>query len=226
MMHELTGQERISRILKNEPVDRIGIFESFWGDTLKKWQEEGHISEQEDLADHFNLDMACAPWFNMKAQVDFVNEVIEEDEETILERDGNGAILRRHKLHMTTPEHVDFLVKDRAAWDEYIKPRLKPTRDRIDFAAYRKLKKQAHAAKRFFFQPAVNVFEMMHPVCGHEYMLMGMALDPDWIKDMVETYSELLVDLMQILFAEEGIPDGIWYFEDMGFKEHPFISLG
>jgi uroporphyrinogen decarboxylase len=31
--------------------------------------------------------------------------------------------------------------------------------------------------------------------------------------------------LQEILFAEEGYPDGIWYYEDMGFKERPFMSL-
>ena len=67
-------------------------------------------------------------------------------------------------------------------------------------------------------------FELMHPVCGHEYMLMGMALDPDWVKDMVNTYAQLTVDLQEILFAEEGKPDGIWFYEDMGFKERPFMS--
>ena len=56
-MKELTGKERISRIIKHEPVDRIGLFEGFWGDTLAKWQSEGHIKENEDLADHFDFDM-------------------------------------------------------------------------------------------------------------------------------------------------------------------------
>jgi len=55
-------------------------------------------------------------------------------------------------------------------------------------------------------------------------MLMGMAMDPDWVKDMVMTYANLLVALMEILFAEEGKPDGIWFYEDMGFKERPFMS--
>jgi uroporphyrinogen decarboxylase len=224
-MKELTGKERISRILKREPVDRIGLFEHFWGDTLKKWQSEGHISENEDLADHFNFDMASSNWFDMKAHVGFVNEVIEEDDETILERDGNGAVLRRHKLHNATPEHVDFLVKDRAAWEEHIKPLLKPTRDRIDFEKYRELKRKADNKGRFFVQAGVNVFELMHPVCGHEHMLMGMGLDPEWINDMVDTYSNLIVSLMAILFAEEGKPDGIWFYEDMGFKGRPFMSL-
>jgi len=224
-MKELTGLERISRILKREPVDRIGLFEHFWGDTLKKWQTEGHIKEDEDLADHFNFDMQGSPWFNVCAQVEFVNEVIEETEETILERDGNGAILRRHKLHNATPEHVDFLVKDRSAWEEHIKPRLKATRDRINFEAYREQKRKAAEKERFYFQAGVNVFEQMHPVCGHEYMLMGMGLDPDWVKDMVDTYSDLTVNLMETLFAEEGKPDGIWFYEDMGFKGRPFMSL-
>ena len=70
----------------------------------------------------------------------------------------------------------------------------------------------------------VNVFESIHPVCGHEYMLMGMALDPDWVIDMATTYAELTVQLQQMLFEQEGYPDGIWYYEDMGFKERPFMS--
>jgi uroporphyrinogen decarboxylase len=55
-------------------------------------------------------------------------------------------------------------------------------------------------------------------------MLMGMALDPDWIKDMTDTLSNLNIRLMKILFAECGKPDGIWFYEDMGFKERPFMS--
>lgn len=55
-------------------------------------------------------------------------------------------------------------------------------------------------------------------------MLMGMALDPDWVKDMVQTFSDFTIMHQQVLFEEEGIPDFIWYFEDMGFKERPFMS--
>ncbi|MDF1514240.1 MAG: uroporphyrinogen decarboxylase family protein, partial [Anaerolineae bacterium] len=38
------------------------------------------------------------------------------------------------------------------------------------------------------------------------------------------TYAQLTVDLQEILFSEEGWPDGIWYYEDMGYKQHPFMS--
>lgn len=162
--------------------------------------------------------------FNMVADLDFEPVVVEETEETILRLDGNGALLRTHKLHSSTPEHVDFMVKERKAWEEKIKPLLKPDRRRIDFKGYREKKKKCKENQRFFCWSGVNVFELMHPVCGHEHMLVGMALDPDWIKDMVQTYSDLTIALQEILFAEEGKPDGIFYYEDMGFKGRPFMS--
>ena len=66
----------------------------------------------------------------------------------------------------------------------------------------------------------------MKNVAGHEHMLVGMALDPDWVKDMVMTYSEMFVEMQKMLFEAEGYPDGIWYYEDMGFKQRPFMSPG
>ncbi len=223
-MDAMTGRERIANIMTRKPVDRIGIFEHFWGDTLSHWQSQGHIAQEENLNDHFGFDLQGFWPLNSVAKLDFEPEIIEENEETVLTRDGNGALLRRSKTHDATPEHVDFLVRDRAGWEEHVKPYLKPERRRINFEGYREAKAEAAKKNRFFFWTGVNVFELMHPVCGHEYMLMGMAMDPDWIKDMVNTYAQLTVDLQEILFEEEGWPDGVWYYEDMGLKERPFFS--
>ena len=223
-MDEMTGIERITNILQRKPVDRIGLFEHFWSDTVRIWSEKGWINTAVSMEDYFGFDLQLFWAFNTVANLDFSDEVIEETEETILKRDGNGALLRRHKLHDSTPEHVDFLVKDRAGWEEHVKPYLVPDRRRINFEGYRQAKKDAAEHDRFFCWSGVNVFEMMHPVCGHEYMLMGMALDPDWVRDMVKTYAELTIALQEILFSEEGYPDGIWYYEDMGYKQHPFMS--
>lgn len=224
-MSGMTSIERIGNILRRKPVDRIGVFEHFWGDTHKKWTSEGHIKEGESFEDHFGYDFQLCWPFNLVARLEYQPETIEETDETILQRDGNGAMLRRHKLHDSTPEHVDFTVKDRRGWEEHIRPFLTPDRARINFEAYRNAKKMAAERNRFFCWSGVNVFECMHPVCGHQEMLMAMLTDPDWVKDMVDTYAQLTVDLQEILFAEEGWPDGIWFYEDMGLKARPFISL-
>ncbi len=220
----MTGQERIARILRREPVDRIGLFEHFWGDTQRAWTEQGHLREGEDPATHFGFDMETAWPFNNVADLDFVNEVVAEDEDTITERNGNGAVLRRHKGHDTTPEHVAFAVTGREAWEQRIKPVLRPEARRVDFDGYRGVKARAAAAGRFLCWSGVNVFEQLHPVCGHEHLLLGMIDDPGWVHDMVAAYADLTIELWKILFEREGKPDGIWFYEDLGFKHRPFMS--
>jgi uroporphyrinogen decarboxylase len=207
-----------------KPVDRIPVFESFWNDTRDVWASQGHIRKDEDLVLHFGHDMDSHWAFNYVADLDAKEIVVEETEETKLVKNGNGATLRWHKLHSSTPEHVDFDVKDRTLWDERFKALLTPDRRRINFDGYRSVKEKCRVNNLFFAWAGINVFEQMHPLCGHEYMLMGMALDPDWVKDMVMTYARLNIDLMEILFSEAGLPDGVWFYEDMGFKNKPFMS--
>jgi len=220
----MTGKERISRILKHQRTDRIGLYEHFWQDTQKEYVLKGKINESESLEEHFGLDIVLCWAFNMVADQDFINEEVSEDDDTVTMKDGNGAFLRRHKHHDTTPEHVDFTVKEREDWEK-IKPKLLQAPERrINFEAYRSAKNEAHAAGRFFAWSGVNVFECIHPVCGHENLLAGMALDPEWVIEMSETYADLTVKLQEMLFEKEGYPDGIWYYEDLGFKERPFMS--
>lgn len=219
----MTGIERIQRQLQRKPVDRIGLSEHFWGDTVDLWREQGHIRADESLTEHFKLDIEESWAFNLVADLDFEKKIMQETEETVTYLDGNGATLRWKKHSSGTPEHVDFAVRERDDWNA-LKPLLAPEERRINFANYRDAKKRCNKQNRFFCWSGVNVFESIHPVCGHEHMLAGMALDPDWVRDMAETYADLAIHLMEILFAREGKPDGIWFYEDMGYKGAPFLS--
>ncbi|MFI3325476.1 MAG: uroporphyrinogen decarboxylase family protein [Clostridia bacterium] len=219
----MTGKERMIKILNHEPVDRIAIYEHFWGDTHKAWEKAGHLKPGESFDDHFDFDMSECWAFNMVIDLDFVKETISETENTITQKDGNGAILKRHKLHDTTPEHIGYTICEKEDWDK-VKHMLKAEPRRINFEAYRKAKKAAADAGRFFCWSGVNVFELMHPICGHENMLVGMILEPEWIEEMATTLIDITLELQEILFNQEGYPDGIWYYEDMGYKLKPFMS--
>jgi len=183
------------------------------------------LGENKNMTSHFDLDFYGGGWLSMVADLDFEPVVIDETEETKLTFDGNGAKLRRMKHKGNCPEHVDFTVKDRIGWEEHIKPfLLKPDRRRIPFENYRNSKQRAAQENRFFTWGGLGPFECIHSMCGHEHMLVGMAMDPDWVKDMVMTYCRLIIHLLEILFEEEGVPDGAWVYEDLGFKQRPFIS--
>ncbi|MFA5342126.1 MAG: uroporphyrinogen decarboxylase family protein [Clostridia bacterium] len=214
----LTSQERIERILKRQPVDRIGLYEHFWSDTQKAW------GIQQDIEEKMGFDIIEYWPFTMTADLDFVKVTIAEDEDTITQKDGNYALLRKHKKHDATPEHIGFEIDSREKWEDRIKPLLFASDRRINFERYRIKKQYAKDRNMFFVWSGVNVFELMHPVTGHVNFLMAMIDDPEWVEDMCMTYAKLTVELQQILFEKEGYPDGIWYYEDMGFKNAPFIS--
>jgi uroporphyrinogen decarboxylase len=247
----MTSKERIERILRRQPTDRIGLFEVFWTETARQWSAEGHFARPEMAEDHFGIELRrCRP-------LDFVanlgvgdtvleendttrlgiaggpanagrrEEVIEETETTRLVRDGNGAVLRWIKGSSGAPEHVDFLVKDRRAWEEHIRPHLLNADNharRVNFDLYRSMRAGCARQSLFLTCGVVGPFDLMTPVCGHEHLLVGMALDPDWARDMVNVYTELTIELLEILFAREGGPDGLWVWEDLAFKQRPFLS--
>ncbi len=221
----MTHKERMLNSLSNKPVDFFPRGDGLWGETAKKYIEQGKLKEGEDHVTHFDMSYRGGGWLNSGGDIDVGDVTIEENGETRLVKNSNGAILRYWKSQSGTPEHVDFTVKDRDGWEKLVKPHLvKVDRRRIPFEEYRNVKKLAASEGRAFGWHGVAPFEQMHPVCGHEYMLMGMALDPDWVKDMVMTFSEFTLMHLDVLFKEEGLPDYMWFYEDMGLKERPFMS--
>ncbi|MFZ2656872.1 MAG: uroporphyrinogen decarboxylase family protein [Victivallales bacterium] len=221
----MTHKERMLNSLANKPVDFFPRGDGLWGETTKKYIEQGKLKEGEDHVAHFDMSWRGGGWLNSGADLKQGDITLEENNETKLYKNSNGAILRVWKSQSGTPEHVDFTVKDRENWEKLIKPHLvKVDRSRIPFEGYRNAKKMASDEKRAFGWHGVAPFEQMHPVCGHEYMLMGMALDPDWVKDMVMTFAEFTIMHLEVLFKEEGLPDYMWFYEDMGLKERPFMS--
>ena len=221
----MTSYERVVNTLNRKPVDQCPIVIGPWEESEKRWIEEGHYSQGQNVRELFDMDLRWEGILNMVADLDCVPETVEETEDTISMRDGNGAVLRKHKGKSGTPEHVDFRVKNRQGWEELIKPFFQSVdKRRIPYEKYRSMKKYCAEKQLFLFCGVVAPFELMHPVCGHENLLVGMALDPEWIQDMVKVYSDSIINHLEELFSKEGKPDGFYFFEDMGFRDHPFFS--
>jgi uroporphyrinogen decarboxylase len=221
----MTHKERFLNALNRQPVDRLAWGDTLWPETTARYEAEGKLKPGEDPVTHFDMSWRQGGWLNSTADMDFKDLVLEQTDEWKLILNGNGASLKQWDHHSGTPEHVDFKVKERPAWESLIKPHLlKVDRRRIDFEQYRAQRDLARKEQRAFCWGGVAPFEQMHPVCGHEFMLMGMVDDPDWVLDMVMTYARFTLLHLETLFAEEGLPDAFWFYEDMGFKERPFMS--
>ncbi len=114
---QLTSKERFGRILKHQRVNRIGLFEVFWRETVQKWSQGGYFAQPEMVSDHFGLDVRrtggeITPGdyrtINLVADIDAGEQIVEETDSVKLVRDGNGALLRWIKTGSGAPEHEDF----------------------------------------------------------------------------------------------------------------------
>jgi uroporphyrinogen decarboxylase len=55
-------------------------------------------------------------------------------------------------------------------------------------------------------------------------MYESLALDPGWIHDFNRVYTDFFKMHYRHLFEEAGLPDGIWVYEDLGYRNGLFAS--
>jgi uroporphyrinogen decarboxylase len=41
---------------------------------------------------------------------------------------------------------------------------------------------------------------------------------------MCDVYTSVTINLLEMAFEREGVPDGLWVWDDLGFKHRPFMS--
>ena len=227
-----TGREAIDNLMRKKTADFVPMHDNPWGDTIEKWVTQGMPTDEDgkpvDSCAHFDDDMAgCGGWFRWAAKPPEQDEVIEETDEWKVTRNGNGAALKRWKHKSGTPEHVDFHMTSRKIWDEEYRPllvgadpaeRVANTEDAKALLARRRVEgRWAHFGGTF-------VWEIMRGSLGDVNMFMTFADDPDWLHDFNRVYTDLIIRCYTLLFKEAGTPDGIWVYEDLGYRDRLFCS--
>jgi uroporphyrinogen decarboxylase len=219
----------VDALLRGRGAARVGLFDSPWGDTLTKWVRQGYPTGEDgkpvDPADHFGFDLAgVGGWFDILPLRGF-SQVEQETDEWRVVRNGAGAALKWWKHKSGTPEHVDFRMTNRQVWERDYRPALlNVDRQRLDVEAARgKLIRRrgqglwTHYGHLFVWE---NMRQSMGDVCLYESLL----LDPGWIHDYNRVYTDFFKAHYRILIEEAGRPDGVWVYEDMGYRGATFAS--
>lgn len=224
-----TKREVIDALLRKKPAERVGLNDGPWWTTVKKWITQGMPTDEKgnavDVADHFGFDMAgVGGWFDSMPKRGF-SEVIEETSEWRVTRNGAGAALKYWKDKDGTPEHMDFLMSSREVWERDYKPLLL-TLDRERLCVNNAKEALAKRRAQGYWTQYGNVFvwELMRASLGDYTMYMSLIADKDWIHDFCRTYTDFFKMNFKVLFEEAGVPDGIWLYEDLGYKHRLFCS--
>jgi uroporphyrinogen decarboxylase len=156
-----------------------------------------------------------------------VNELVEETEEWEVRRNGAGGALKYWKHKSGTPEHVDFRMTSRAVWDRDYRPYLEETDPaRVDVEAARSALAEARAAGVWAHFGNLGVWEVLRASLGDIALYESVLLDPDWIRDIVGVYTVFFMKHFARLIDAAGTPDGIWIYDDLGYRNGLFASPG
>ncbi|MDR3708094.1 MAG: uroporphyrinogen decarboxylase family protein [Capsulimonadaceae bacterium] len=219
----LTGRERVSRMFARQDHDRVPRHDTFWSDTILRWQIEGLSGGQEAALELLDSDFRPLCW-SLPVPFPGMNDILSEDESSQTVRDAFGNISRKWKNKETEPELLRFGCVDRDDWDQTYKPLMVTAGLHVDVKGARNAFAEAHRRGQWSFFSASETFEMTRQMLGEETTLVAMASEPDFIRDVSNIYTDLILRDFEALY-EDGIrPDGIWLFGDMAYNYGPMCS--
>jgi len=228
---------RWMRTLLYQDVDRAPNTEfGFWQETIREWKPQGLPDDlPEDLFDRrlkLYFDMDVPPTVDIVFKLDmnppYTVEILEEDENTRVERGENGVVLR----HFTdqpdeniVPQFISFPVSNmddfKRMRDEHF--RLDDPARTIDPAIWDEVRRKLQNPECMVQCRVGSIYGWPRDWMGMEHLAIAFYEQPE----LVEAMMDLVVDLA--LHGLKQMPDDIpihyaTWWEDMCFKNGPLIS--
>jgi len=236
----MTHRERTLAVLKYQPYDRLPIVHfGYWGETLQKWVEEGHLRAEEIMGSGDGNEVECALsaklGFDFNWQVmfytngglapTFERKVVRELSDGLRHVQDEGGVVTVQSANAgSIPAEIDHLLKDRASWEEHFKWRHVWSGDRVDAtllaqlaAKQREIPLGLHCGSLFGYIRGLLGLE------GVSYLYMD---DEPLFREIIDTVGDLCfrnVEHTLQLGAGVGF-DFAHFWEDICFKNGPLIN--
>ncbi len=206
------------------------VGEDHWCADDGRWVETTVAGEYEEPVppwEHFNYDMVgIGPWFDVMPLRDY-EEVVSESAEWEAKRNGAGAVLKYWKHKSGTPEHIDFRMVTRDVWERDYRPHLLELDPlRVDLPQMGKSIRRAASASepKWVHYGHMFIWESMRQSMGDITLYESLLLDPEWVHDYNRVYTDFYKKHFAYMIEKAGKPNGIWLYEDMGYKNGLFAS--
>jgi len=240
----MNNRERVKAVMQYEPYDRMPVVHfGYWDELLEKWAAEGYLKESdiEGVADGNAQEQAVSKklgfdfnWMTIASDKttplssiypQFERRVLGELPDGRVKAVNEYGVIQIEKPGITSiPIEADHLLKDRRSWEEYIKPRLLFSQDRIDWEYL-----QAEAERDAERQDPLGVF--CGSLFGEIRNLMGLegvsclyVDDPELYDEIIETVGELQFQVTKALLSTGITFDFAHFWEDICCRNGPLIS--
>lgn len=219
----MTGRERVNRMFARQDQDRVPRHDSFWPETISRWQREGLLGDHSDVWRLLGSDFQTLCW-SWPAPFPGRREVLAQDAETETVRDAWGGIARFWKGRSGTPEHIGFGCDSREAWEKIYRPAMLAAPNQVDTRLAALRYQEGRALGKWTFLSGVEGFEALRKQIGDELCLMAMIEDPEWVRDIVTVHTDVVLRTLEAVLAEGVQPDGFWLYGDMAYNHATMCS--
>ena len=229
----MTHRERLLRTLRGEPVDRVPDFEfGAWSQTIERWHREGMPEEYrgEDAAinRYFHTDdveFGPGPWVHVGLLPGFEYRVLEEKGDHLIVQDGDGAIaeIMRPELGASIPRYLRYAIETRKDWEKIRDERLDPDNPKRIPKNLDELCKISIDADYPIGIGCGSLYGWLRNWMGVENLSIALYDDPEWVEEMMEHLTILMLRQYEKIAGKCKIDIGHWW-EDMCYRKGPLIS--
>jgi len=217
----MTSWERFKRMYEHREADRVPIIDNPWRGTIRRWHREG-MPENINWCDYFDVDKTAHIPVDISPRLPAT--VLEETDRYVISTSPWGVTMKNFKEEDSTPEMLDFKITTPEVWNE-AKGKMTLSDDRIPWNLLKQNFDKWRAEGRWIIANFWFGFDVTHSgMMGTENCLIAMIEQPDFVKDIFDTY----LNRCEILFSriwDAGYHfDEIRWWDDMGYKGTTFFS--
>lgn len=234
----MTHAERTLAVLRYQPADRLPIIHfGYWGETLRKWAAEGHLTMEQarGWGDGNEVDAALAAklGFDFDWQTMFYTDggprplferavVAEFPDGRRHRRNALGVVLLEQDGAGSIPAEIEHLLKDRASWEEHYRARYAWTPERVNLAALPALR--ARNADRPLGLHCGSLYGHVRDVLGIEGVSYLYADDADLFREILDTVADVCFRNVEHALSAGATFEFAHFWEDICFKNGPLVS--
>lgn len=234
-------RENAMAVLHYEPFEKLPVVSfGYWGETVQKWAEEGHITREE--ADDYcrygdngagdNAIMRRLGFdFNWNSCVAMQTDLFPHFELKTLEerpdgsrviRDENGLITLVKPGVVSIPAEIGTTLTDREVWERDYLPRLQFSMERIPLDMAEKLRSDEGRELPIGLHCG-SLMGRVRDLLGVEQMSYLTVDDPDLLEEIVDTMDTLCYDCVKAMLETGAKFDYAHFWEDICFKNGPLV---
>ncbi len=248
----MNNRQRMQAVLNYQSYDRLPIPHfGFWHETLEKWAQEGHITEEEaknwwdgkpeDISISRKLGFDCNYYSCLSVPISldpwFESEVVEELPDGSKKLFNHDGVIVLQKADATgIPAEIDHLLKDRKSWEEHYLHRLQFSQSRIDRSMVLVGDKSIrfdeggleylckNERDNFYGLHCGSLFGRIRDMIGVTGATYIYCEDEPLFDEMINVTAELCYQCIKAVLESGAKFDFAHFWEDVCFKNGPLIS--